>query len=415
MDTLNALNPFAFAANINPAGQDHIPNNRHGIGYWLGRSVKPVIAVGTALYLAPNLVAAALGAVAIYTICVLAEKLVTNWLPNPFNRNSDSHSDGRYRFEPADASQQLRTPPEGTPDCPICLTGFDAAPAVNLTGCTNPSWLHPDCLSGHLNARIQAPVEDIELKGRGVLCPLCPSAPGEVKHVLPTNVLGKYITDPQTQQLVQDFRLAGQYRLFREDPNSRQLDSLVMKKPVCPVPECQKEHPEVNLRDQSQLRVTCDGVKAVDPGPGDSLVRCTEIFCASCQNPPHRNQTCAQADINNNQQIMDLRAKLSMYQDAKRHDNQARPCPKCDTPIIREPGGCNLIQRNGEHRIYNNAQDRGTCNHNICFECLKDWPSVYGNSGHRYFNCTDPGNRQVVYDRKIREIKAALRAAGARV
>ena len=211
--------------------------------------------------------------------------------------------------------------------------------------------------------------------------------------------------------MLQDFHLQSQLRIFSRDPFSPLLGPVVTKNVKCR--DCQKQY-FVNLRDPDQAVISCSG-QIYSHNLGS--VPCTRRFCASCEKTPHFDMSCDEANIRlPAEQLSDLNAKLQVYRMAKADDSRFRPCPKCDN-LIERSEGCNHIRRSGLHADENMPTDASYCDHDICFECLKDWKEaertqkrgIFRVRDHDPYQCNDGKNRQRLYAKKIANIKQNIR------
>lgn len=320
------------------------------------------------------------------------------------------------RPEPVVQVVQQETPDVSEPqpptdaECSVCLTDFQNSPkAALIPGCETPTWIHSDCLSQHAQYRIEDPITKDEINGVGIACPTCDSSK---QHTIPVNKLAPQISSPECLRMLQDFHLQSQLRIFARDPFSPLLDPVVTKNATCR--DCQEQY-FVNLREPEQAVISCSGqIYRRNIG----YVPCTRRFCASCGETPHFNMSCDEANVRlPEQQLSDLNAKLQVYQMAKADDSKFRPCPKCDN-LIEKSEGCNHIQRSGLHADENMPSDASYCDHDICFECLKDWKEaersqkqrgIFRVREHDYYRCNDAGNRQRLYAKKIANLKQDIR------
>lgn len=205
--------------------------------------------------------------------------------------------------------------------CSICLDDFqNFVGAAFLPGCKKPTWLHPDCLSQHIQSRIADPITEAEINGVGIACPKCY---GSESHDMPVKKLGHLISSPESQQRLQDFHLQSQFRIFCRDPLSPLLDPVLFKNATCP--DCQHSY-FVNLREPDQIIIQCTGLQVVPIDPSDNLgveveaVPCTRVFCASCEASPHNGMSCLVANRSPGQRLIDLNATLDAYRQAKKDD-----------------------------------------------------------------------------------------------
>ncbi|MBO9481872.1 hypothetical protein [Salinisphaera sp. G21_0] len=308
--------------------------------------------------------------------------------------------------ETSDASE---TQPPTDAKCSVCLSDFQNAPeAAFISGCETPTWIHSDCLSQHTQYRIADPITNDEIHGVGIACPTCDSSK---HHSIPVNKLAPQISSPECLQMLQDFHLQSQLRIFARDPFSPLLGPVVTKNATCR--DCNEQY-FVNLREPEQAVISCSGqIYRRNIG----FVPCTRKFCASCEEKPHFNKSCDEAHIiSQEQRLSDLNAKLQVYQMAKADDSRFRPCPKCDN-LIERSAGCNHIRRSGHHANENIPADASFCDHDICFECLKDWEEaesiqkrgIFRVKHHNYVQCNDTRNRQRLYARKIADLKQDIR------
>ncbi|MBO9492851.1 hypothetical protein J7438_01920 [Thalassotalea sp. G20_0] len=317
------------------------------------------------------------------------------------------------RQETSDASE---TQPPTDAKCSVCLSDFQNAPeAAFISGCETPTWIHSDCLSQHTQYRIADPITNDEINGVGIACPTCDSSR---QHSIPVKKLAPQISSPDCLRILQDFHLESQFRIFARDPFSPLLDPVVFKNATCP--GCQQQH-FVNLRDPEQVIIRCSAritrritSRIIESAP------CDRRFCASCEETPHFDMSCDEAKaMRPAQQLADLNAKLEVYRMAKADDSRFRPCPKCDN-LIERPEGCNHIRRSGAHANENIPADASFCDHDICFECLKDWNEAYyfrkirifGVDDHDFIHCNDTSNRQRLYNKKIADLKKEIRTLG---
>ncbi len=303
--------------------------------------------------------------------------------------------------ETSDAS---KAQPPTDAQCSVCLSDFQSAPeAAFIPGCETATWIHSDCLAQHTQYRIADPITNDETNGVGIACPTCDSSK---HHSIPVDKLAQQISSPECLQMLQDFHLQSQLRIFARDPFSPLLGPVVTKNATCR--DCNEQY-FVNLREPEQAVISCSG-QIYKRNIG--YVPCTRKFCANCEEKPHFNKSCDEAHIiNQEQRLSDLNAKLQVYQMAQADDSKFRPCPKCDN-LIERSSGCNHIRRSGLHARQNAAADASFCDHDICFECLKDWNEaeriqkrgIFKVKCHDFYHCNDAGNRQHLYARKIADL-----------
>ncbi len=378
-------------------GQTDEGLNRNRIASWLGRALESVSELSTII---PRNIVAAVDAIGL-GLYNIRDLFNPDDIPNP-------ESTAQQSQEPVEQQEILEAsepqPPTGA-ECSVCLTDFQNVPkAALLPECVTPTWIHLECLSQYTQNRIVDPITKDEINGIGIACPACCASKSHTMHV---NKLAPLISSPEGIRTLQDFHLQSQLRIFTQDPFSPLLDPVVTKNATCP--DCQHQY-FVNLRVPEQAVISCSGLlinrRNID------TVACTRVFCANCEETPHFDISCHEASVRRPiQQLSDLNAKLETYRMARDDDSRFRPCPKCDNFIERSEG-CNHIQRTGLHAAENEPEDSGQCDHNICFECLKEWGvaqrtvkrGILGVRIHDFYQCNDSKNRQRIYARKIASI-----------